>query len=79
MQQLQHIESICHHCFQDLLLLFLFLTIMENLYMIHRDLDLFYDIYNTIGQHYQKQIHFLSSIVLTFLDIFVKENQKGLQ
>ena len=47
--------------------------------MAHLYLDLFYEVYNTIGQHYQKQIHLFSLIVLNLLDIFVKRNQKVLQ
>ena len=33
---------------------FFFLAILKNLYMIHLDLSLFYEVYNTINQHYQK-------------------------
>ena len=43
---------------------------------MHCGLDLFYDIYGTIAQHYQQQIQFISLIVLISSDIFVKENQK---
>ena len=32
--------------------------------MIHYDLNLFYETYNTIDQHYQRQIHFLLLILL---------------
>ena len=58
-----HIESICHHYFLDLLMLFYFLTIDKYLYIIHCDLDLFHDIFSAIDQHYQKQIHFLLLIL----------------
>ena len=57
MLQLHNIESTYHHYFQDLLLLSHFLTIWENLYMITFYLDLFYEVYNTMNQHYQKKIH----------------------
>ena len=40
--------------------------------MIHLCLDLFYEMYNIINQHYQKQIYFLSLLFLDFLDIFEK-------
>ena len=38
-------------------LAFLFLSSQEILYIIHRDLDLFYDIYDTITEHNRKQSH----------------------
>ena len=50
----------------DLLLLFCFLSNQENVYMIHHTLDLFYDNYNTITQHNQRQNHYLSSTVNYF-------------
>ena len=43
--------------------------------MIKHDLNL-YEVCNTTDQHYQKQIHYISLILLTFLGIFLKENQK---
>ena len=46
--------------------------------MIHCDLDLFHEVFNTINQCYQKQIHFLSLILLSLLDLFVKEIQRVL-
>ena len=79
MQQLEHIESIFHHYFLDLLLPFYFLTIQENLYVIHLYLNLFYEVYNTINQRHQKQINFLSFSFLNLFDIFAKEIQKVLQ
>ena len=74
MQRLKHIENNYYHYFLDLLLLFYFLSIQGNLHMIHLFfLGLFYEVDNIINQHYQKQIRFLSLILLAFLDIFVKE------
>ena len=53
---IKHIESNYHHCyFQDLLLLFYFLPIQENLYIILLFLDLFFeDNNNTINQYDKK-------------------------
>ena len=59
MLQLQHIESICLHYFLDLSLPFHFLTIEESVYRIQLYLNLFYEDYDAINQHYQKQIHLL--------------------
>ena len=36
---------------------------------------LFYDICNAIDQRYERQIHDTLLILLSFFDIFVKENQ----
>ena len=74
MKQLGHIESICHHYFLNLLLSFYFLTMQENLYMIHLYLNLFYEVYNAINQQYQKQVN--SIFLLILLEIFSKEIQK---
>ena len=74
MKQLEHIESICHHYFLNLLLSFYFLTMQENLYMIHLYLNLFYEVYKAINQHYQKQVN--SIFLLILLEIFSKEIQK---
>ena len=79
MQQLEHIEGIFHHYFLDLLLPFYFLTIQENLYVIHLYSNLFYEVHNTINQRYQKQINFLSFSFLNLFDIFAKEIKKVLQ
>ena len=59
MRLLQHIES-SYYLFYwlDLLLLFCFLSNQENLFMIHHDLDLFWDIYNIINEHKDKLINF---------------------
>ena len=48
---------------------FCFLYSQENLYMIHYNLDLFVDIYNTITEHNQGQTHCLLSI-LNYFDIY---------
>ena len=37
--------------------------------MIDRNLDLFYDIYNTITKHNQRQTNFFSSIV-NYFDVY---------
>ena len=39
---------------------FCFLFNQENLYMIHQDSNLFYDICNTINEHNRRQTHYLS-------------------
>ena len=46
--------------------------------MIRRDLDLFYDIFSTMNQCYQKQIICLLLNVLSHLNIIVKENEKNI-
>ena len=76
MKQLKHTENTCHLYFLDLLLPFCFLAIWGNLYMIHLYLNLLYKDYNTMHQHYHRQIHFLSLILLTPLDIFAKKFKK---
>ena len=48
---------------------FLLLSNQENLYMIHYDSDLFYDIYNTITENNQGQTNYLSLIV-NYFDIY---------
>ena len=62
MQQLKHTENTCHLYFLDLLLLFW----GESIY----DPPLFkltlLRLYNTIHQHYHRQIHFLSLILIDF-------------
>ena len=45
--------------------------------MINLYLDLFYENFNVINQHYHKQIHLLSLIALIFLGIFVKKESKS--
>ena len=54
MQKLKHTESNYHHYFLDLLLLFYFLAIQENLYVIHLFINLIFEDDNTIDLHYQK-------------------------
>ena len=52
---LKHIENTYRHNFMDLLLVFYFSIILENLYMtLPICSDLFYGGDNTINQHYQK-------------------------
>ena len=67
--QLQLIGSTYHHYFLDSLLSFYFLTILENLDMIDFDLNFYYEIFSTINQHNQIKNHFLSLILLFFLEI----------
>ena len=55
---------------------FLFLSNQENLCIIYDNLDLFYDIYNTITQHNQRQTHYLSSI-LNYFDLSTLSESKG--
>ena len=45
--------------------------------MIDHSLDLFYDIYNTIFEHNQRQTHYLSSII-NYFDIYFQVNEKAL-
>ena len=64
------LKNICHLFYWwDLLLLFPFLSNQENIYMIHHDSDLFYDIYSTINKHNQRQTHYLS-LILKLMSIF---------
>ena len=51
------------------------LSSQENLYMIHHNSDLFYDIYYTINEHNQRQTYYLSSIP-NYFDICFCMNQK---
>ena len=61
MQQSKHIESNFYHYFLGLLLLFCFLAIQKNLYMmIPFCSDFFFEDGNTINQYYQEQTRFLS-------------------
>ena len=48
-----------------------FLSKQKNLYMIHHDSDLFYDIYYTINKFNQIQSHYLS-YGLNYFDIYFK-------
>ena len=38
----------------------------QDLYMIHHNLDLFYNIYNTVTEHNRRQTHYLSSVLNYF-------------
>ena len=49
---------------------FCFLSNHENLYVIHHDSDLFYDIYSTINEYDQRQSHCLWSFLIIFITIF---------
>ena len=67
-QLLQGIENIffidgIYCCF------FVFLSNQENLYMIHHDWDLYYDIYNTINEYNQA---LYLSVIPIFFDIYFK-------
>ena len=46
--------------------------------MIHHDSDLFYEICNTINEHNEKQIHYLSSMFLTQFNIYQEVVEKAL-
>ena len=61
----KHLLSFLLRRFIAAFLLFCFLSNQENLYMIHRDLDWFYHIYDTINEHNWMQTH-LSSILNYF-------------
>ena len=52
---------------------FLFLTNQENIYMIHHDSDLFYDIYNRINEHNRRQPHYFSPIPLISIFRWIKK------
>ena len=77
---LQYIENICHlFYFLDLLLLFCFSTILENLYMIPLYVNLFYEAYNSTHEHCQKHGYFLLMYFLMHIDTSAKENLNFLQ
>ena len=59
----------------SLLLLFCFLSNLENLYMISNALDLFLDICDTTNEHKRKQTHYLS-LVLNYFHAYFLVNQK---
>ena len=71
MRLLHQIESICFFLLIGFIVAFLFLFNQENLYMIHHDLDLFYDIYKIqwiniikskiIALHWCFQVIFMST------------------
>ena len=58
----------------NILFLFHFLSSQENLYMIHHDSYLFYDIYNTITKHNQRQTRYLSKL---FWYLFFSESKRS--
>ena len=49
---------------------FFFLFHKENRYMIHHDLDLFYDMHDTVNEHNQRQTRYLSLIQIILISIF---------
>ena len=53
MEQLKHAESNYHHYLLDLLLLFYFLVIQENLHIMSLFLNLFFEDDNKINSQYQ--------------------------
>ena len=57
------------------MLLFCFLSSQENLFMIHHNSNLSYDIHKTINKHSKRQTHYLSSIV-NYFDIYFWVIQK---
>ena len=64
---LQSIENVYYLFYwSDSLLLFYLLSRRENLYMTHYDLDLFYDIYNTMNGHNRRQTRYLPWILNHF-------------
>ena len=56
---LQRFENIYYIFLTGFIIVFFFLFNQENLYIIHHDTDLFYDIYNTLNQQNQ---HFSNPI-----------------
>ena len=60
------------HLLSFLLIVFIvaFLSNQENLYVIHHDSDLFYDINITINEYTGRQTHHLSSIFPNRFDIY---------
>ena len=76
MRKLEDTENNYHHYFVDLLLLFNFSTIQENLYMICSFSNSLFEGGNTINQYYQEEIRFLSLVFLIFFDNLVKKIQK---
>ena len=53
-----------------------FLSNQENLYMIHQDSDLYYDVYNAINEYNQRQTHYFSLNLSMYFDIFFWVIQK---
>ena len=75
---LQPIGNICYRFYWwSLLLLFWFSSTQENLYIIHHGLDLFYEIYNTVTEHNQRQTHSLSFIPIFLYISIIKWIKKS--
>ena len=75
MQLLEQVEIIYYVFYwYDALLLFRFLSNQENLYTIHHDLNLFYDIYNTLNEHNWRFVIFL--ILLSLITLFSFSSKK---
>ena len=71
---LQHIEKMCFSFIDGIYCCFFcFLFNQENLRMIHHNSNLFYDIYNTITEHNQRQTYYLSST----LNLFLRESKSS--
>ena len=54
---------------------FWFLSSQKNLYMIHHNSDLFYDMSNTITEHNQRQTNYLLSILNYFGYLFLSKSK----
>ena len=55
--------------------LFLIFISQKNLYMIHHNSDLFYDMSNTITEHNQRQTNYLLSILNYFGYLFLSKSK----
>ena len=69
-------HSLSFYWWNLLVFFFCFSSNQENLYKIHLNLDLFYDIYNTITEHNRRQSHYLS-LIPNYFDIYLLVNQKS--
>ena len=76
MQQLPHIESTYYLHFAGLLLIFCFLSSLENQYTIHHVLNSLYGIFNMSVKLNQNQNRFLSLIFLNYLNILNEVTQR---
>ena len=66
MRMLQRIENTyCLFYWWAWLLIFCFLSNQENLYIIHHNSDLFYDIYNITNEHNWRQTHRFQIILIS--------------
>ena len=77
MQLLERIENIVIFFWLDFLFLFCFLFSQDNLFMIHDNLDLFFDIYNTIIEHNQRKIHYPLLILIFFWNLYSSESKSS--